>query len=232
MDTVDFECSPVVIGDRLVAVTAVTDTEVTYAAIDPASGDVDSEVTVPGSVPGLLRGMDDRTMVVGTSGSDESDIADSISLLELDADGSLKIRWTHARGDDQGEDEPAIPGWVARAGGVAVGWTKLADGRGLVAYSLEDGSIAWTGRTSSFDNTNGLIEGNEDVAVVTPMGGAWMDVFAAANGTRTLMNTPPDQSFGAVHSATVLDDGTMLLLGAKKKGKDDTPRVYYALLRP
>ncbi|MGV3758677.1 MAG: PQQ-binding-like beta-propeller repeat protein [Actinomycetota bacterium] len=133
------------------------------ARLDPADGAVTVEAELDGRLHGRrgVIGTPDGGLVVGLTGGGER-------IVALDGDGD-EI-WEVTLGDDQ-----RAPRWFTVAGDTVVGFTG---GQEVSALDLDDGSVRWTARPTSFTNNDGQVIGLDDGTVVlASFGGAYLEAY-------------------------------------------------------
>ncbi|MGK2948487.1 MAG: VWD domain-containing protein, partial [Acidimicrobiales bacterium] len=196
------------IVDGHVVVARRGDAQVVYEALALDSGASTSTAELFGHAPVSTRAVGDGLLAVTISGT--IDLPAVVGLLEADG-GELQVRWAQA----YGPDDLRPPLQLARLGDLLIGWADLGDDN-LVAFSLADGEIEWSHRASSFDNTVGLVAAGDAVALVSPFGGAWLELIDPEGEVVELRDHPEDYSGAA--QITVLDDQTVIVSGVVGDG--------------
>ena len=201
------QSTPIIDGHAIVGFQGADGAEVAALALD--SGTITKTLMLPGRTPrrtpASLRAIGDGLLTVSIDGG--GDIPDALAVIDASA-GSLRTVWTRT----YGAGHPHLPTQAARLGDLVVGWSNQAGGPGLVTYALRDGEFAWAHRATSFDNSGGLVATVADqIAVISPFGGAWLELVDASGAVVEL--TDPPEGYQSVQQFTVLDERRVIATG-------------------
>lgn len=199
---------PVVDGNVVVA--SPGDGVVTLEALSLADGERRAELAVEGAGIRSVRAIGDGLLTVATARPGSGSVPGTLAVVDA-AGGELRLVWAQGFGPD----DPRPPLHAARLDDLVVGWSDQ-EGRGLAAWSLADGALRWTHRASSFDNSDGLVAATDRVALISPFGGAWLEVVDATGAVVELRDG--DESRTGIQQLTVLEDGTVLASGGFEDG--------------
>lgn len=196
-----------VIDDSLVSVGTDGEDGI-IAVLDLETGDERSEERIPGVGRPTIHRVGDASIAV-TFEDSEGDDQSALTLVDLRG-GRGDLRWTRRIG----ADDPPLPGLLVRNDDLLVGWSRHADGDGLIAYTVTDGDLAWTHTASSFTN-NGILALIDGLVAIAPFGGDWIELVDVDG--ETVRSLDGEDGWGHPDIFGVVDD-TLIVAGNGQGG--------------
>lgn len=190
-----------------------------FDLLDLTTGEVTSSLDVTGGDPDVVRALGPDSVMATLKGAKGHGDLRAMALIDTTG-GELRTVWV--QGSDP--DEPLRPARLAQMGDLLVGWTKHELGDGLVAYDISDGQQVWVYKTTSFDNTRGLVSATSERILVSPFGGAWLEPVDADGERLDLIEAPG--AYAGPNQITPVGDDTILATGVGEAGVDGIYAVF------